>query len=198
MRQHVDGSPNREWDSADDFAAIVERYSAGLISFLFGMIGDREQAEDLAQDTLIKAFEALQHRRAGQEFSSGWLFRIARNTALDALRRRRLIAWLPFAPEHERLLPARDDFAGQLADRELIQSILSQLPARYREVLLLRAVVDLSNTEIATALGMSPGSVNTLLFRARERFRQVHDQVTAADLPGPGVVQMALERPGSE
>lgn len=196
--QHVDEASDLDWGIGDDFALIVERYSAALVSFLFGMVGDREQAEDLAQDTLIKVFEALERRRAGQAFSSGWLFRIARNTALDALRRKRIIAWLPFAPEHERALPVRGDFAGQLADRELIQSILSHLPARYREVLLLRAVVGLSNTEIATALGMSPGSVNTLLFRARERFRVDYDQVTASEIPGHPAVRIALERPGSE
>ncbi len=94
--------------------------------------------------------------------------------------------------------PVRHDFAGQLADRELIQSVLRLLPARYREVLLLRTVAGLSNKEIATALGMSAGSVNTLLFRARERFRQVYDQVTAADRVGHPAAHVALEGPGSE
>ncbi|MGH2411679.1 MAG: RNA polymerase sigma factor, partial [Chloroflexota bacterium] len=68
------------------FTGVVDRYQAPLISFLFGMVGSREQAEDLAQDTLIKAYAAMERRRAGQQFTAGWLFRIARNTAIDALR----------------------------------------------------------------------------------------------------------------
>lgn len=173
----------------DSFAEVVEHYQAPLISFLYGMVGNREQAEDLAQDTLIKAFEAMERRRrrqadSRQEFSAGWLFRIARNTAIDALRRKRLIAWLPFAAEHEAVLPSRGDFVGKLADRELVQQVLSRLPTRYRTCLLLRAVVGMSNGEIAETLGISVRNVNTSLFRARERFRQVYNQLEGATTPG--------------
>jgi RNA polymerase sigma-70 factor (ECF subfamily) len=165
---------------SDHFPTVVERYQAPLISFLFGMVGDREQAEDLAQEALIKAYEGMQRRRMGQVFTSGWLFRIARNTAIDALRRRRLISWLPFGAEHEAALPARTDFAGQLADRELVQQILARMPARYRECLTLRSVADMSNVEIAVAMGISVRNVNTTLFRARERFRELFHQLEDA------------------
>ena len=154
------------------FEAVVERYQAPLISFLYGMVGVREQAEDLAQDTLIKAYTALEKRRPGQEFSAGWLFRIARNTALDALRRKRRIHWLPFGIEHEAALPVRGDFAGRLAERELVQQVLARLPERYRTCLLLRTVAGRSNGEVAEALGISARNVNMILFRARERFRR--------------------------
>jgi RNA polymerase sigma-70 factor (ECF subfamily) len=180
----------------DSFTGVVERYQAPLIQFLFGMVGNREQAEDLAQDTLIKAYEAMERRRNGQEFSAGWLFRIARNTAIDALRRRRLIRWLPFGGEHEEgavcpALPAPrsgEDFAGALADREIVQQVLRRLPERYRECLLLRTVVGMSNAEIGEALGMSVRNVNTTLFRARERFRQVYAQIES---PSPATAPEA-------
>ncbi len=188
--EHLAGQAQAGWAVAgqaaateplsSSFSSVVDRYQVPLISFLYGMVGDREHAEDLAQDTLIKAYEAMERRRAGQEFSSGWLFRIARNTALDALRRKRLIAWLPFGVEHEPVLPARGDFAGQLAEQELVRQVLATLPARYRECLLLRSVVGLSNGEIAAALGISARTVNTLLFRARERFRAVYRQLDPA------------------
>jgi RNA polymerase sigma-70 factor (ECF subfamily) len=119
----------------------------------------------------------MQRRRAGQQFTSGWLFRIARNTAIDALRRRRIISWLPFGPEHEGSQSIRTDFAGQLADRELVQQILARLPARYRECLMLRSVAGMSNGEIAVAMGISVRNANTTLFRARERFREVYEQL---------------------
>jgi len=170
----------------DSFAGVVTRYQAPLISFLYGMVGDREQAEDLAQDTLIKVYEAMSRRRPDQQFSPGWLFRIARNTAVDAMRRKRLIAWLPFGPEHEPAMSGRSDFAGQLADHELIHQVLAQLPSRYRQCLLLRSITGLSNTEIAEALGISVRNANTTLFRARERFRTIFTQLQES-LPSPGL-----------
>jgi RNA polymerase sigma-70 factor (ECF subfamily) len=159
---------------AASFSGVVDRYQAPLVSFLYGMVGNREQAEDLSQDTLIKAYEAMERRHDGQQFTAGWLFRIARNTAIDAMRRKRLISWLPFGVEHEQLLPTRGDFAGQLAERELVRQALSQMPPRYRECLLLRTVVGMSNIDIAQALGLSARNTNTLLFRARERFREIY------------------------
>ncbi|MDB5058033.1 MAG: polymerase sigma factor [Chloroflexi bacterium] len=176
---------------SDHFTVVVERYQTPLISFLYGMVGDREHAEDLAQETLIKAYEAMQRRRANQVFTSGWLFRIARNAAIDALRRRRLISWLPFGPEHESSLPVRGDFAGQLAERELVHQVLAQLPARYRECLMLRSVVGMSNGEIAVAMGISIRNVNTTLFRARERFKVILQQME-------GVTGPRLEDPRTE
>ena len=165
---------------ADSFTDVVERYQTPLVQFLYGMVGNLEQAEDLAQDTLLKAYEAMERRRPGQQFSAGWLYRIARNTALDTLRRKRLIAWLPIDLV-ETLLPARGDFAGRVAERELVQQVLACLPARYRACLLLRTVAGLSNGEIAESMGISTRNVNTLLFRARERFRLVYAQLAGAD-----------------
>ncbi|MGH2347603.1 MAG: RNA polymerase sigma factor, partial [Chloroflexota bacterium] len=141
------------------------------------------------QDTLIKAYEAMERRRDDQQFTAGWLFRIARNTAIDAMRRKRLISWLPFGVEHEHLLPTRGDFAGQLAEKELIQQVLARMPPRYRECLLLRSVAGMSNVDIAHALGLSARNVNTLLFRARERFREIYtrmEEQNPADTIGMG------------
>jgi RNA polymerase sigma-70 factor (ECF subfamily) len=159
------------------FTGIVDRWQSPLISFLYGMVGSREQAEDLAQDTLIKAYEAMERRRDGQQFTVGWLFRIARNTAIDAMRRKRLISWLPFGVEHEQVMPTRGDFASQLAEREMVHQVLARMPPRYRECLLLRTVAGMSNVDIAHALGLSARNVNTILFRARERFREIYSAI---------------------
>jgi RNA polymerase sigma-70 factor, ECF subfamily len=174
------------------FTGIVDRWQGPLISFLYGMVGSREHAEDLAQDTLIKAYEAMERRRDGQQFSVGWLFRIARNTAIDAMRRKRLISWLPFGVEHEQVMPTRGDFAGQLAEREMVQQVLTRMPPRYRECLLLRTVAGMSNVDIAHALGLSARNVNTILFRARERFREIYADIDRLDAANPKEAEAAI------
>ena len=168
----------------EGFPALVDRYQAPLISFLHGMVGSHELAEDLAQDTFLKVYESIQHRRPGQQFTAGWLFRIARNTAIDQLRRKRLISWLPWGQDAMDLIPARGDIAGQIAERDLVRQVLAQLPSRYRTCLLLRAVAGLSNPEIAEALNISVRNANTTLCRARERFRRLYEQLDEQEQAG--------------
>ena len=81
-----------------DFEALFTRFQTPIINFVFRLVGNREQAYDLSQDVFVKAYKAL---AGGTKIHSGalsaWLYRIAANTATDALRRKRLIAWLPLS-----------------------------------------------------------------------------------------------------
>lgn len=81
-----------------DFEDIFTRFQTPLTNFVFRLVGNREQAYDLTQDVFVKAYKAL---AAGTTIQAGalssWLYRIASNTATDALRRRRLISWLPLS-----------------------------------------------------------------------------------------------------
>lgn len=81
-----------------DFEAIFLRYQTPITNFIFHLIGNREQAYDLAQDVFVKAYNALLNGTVVQPGAlSAWLYRIARNTTTDSLRRRRLISWLPLS-----------------------------------------------------------------------------------------------------
>ncbi len=97
----VGAAPQEQVDVAN-FEAIFLRFQTPLTSFIYHLIGNREQAYDLTQDVFVKAYKAL---LAGTIVQSGalsaWLYRIAANTTTDALRRRRLIAWLPLSLFHE-------------------------------------------------------------------------------------------------
>jgi RNA polymerase sigma-70 factor (ECF subfamily) len=81
-----------------DFEEIFTRFQTPLCNFIFRLVGNREQAYDLTQDVFVKTYRALAGGTTIQAGAlSSWLYRIASNTATDALRRRRLIAWLPLS-----------------------------------------------------------------------------------------------------
>jgi RNA polymerase sigma-70 factor (ECF subfamily) len=82
----------------DDFEDIFIRFQTPISNFIYRLVGNREQAFDLAQDVFVKAYRALSGGATIQGGAlSSWLYRIASNTATDALRRRRLISWLPLS-----------------------------------------------------------------------------------------------------
>src|SRR2546421_4843504 len=85
-----------------DFETIFLRFQGPITNFIYHMIGNREQACDLAQDVFVKAYKALLGGTVVQPGAlSAWLYRIAANTTTDTLRRRRLISWLPLSLFHE-------------------------------------------------------------------------------------------------
>jgi len=88
-------------ESTWSFDQIYDEYKTPIYNYVYHLVGDREQADDLTQDTFLKAFRALPKMDANLKLSA-WLYRIATNTAYDALRRRKLIAWLPWQDlDHE-------------------------------------------------------------------------------------------------
>jgi RNA polymerase sigma-70 factor (ECF subfamily) len=161
-------------------ATIIEPYSVEclyrehrrpLLAYLARVVGDREAAEDLCQETFLKALRSwARHDPAANPVA--WLYRIATNTAYDYLRRRRRAAVAPLV-EVDTLAGGHASGLG-LGEGEGVRHALAQLPARYRVPLLLHTCAGHSLTEIADALGCSHAAVKMRLLRARERFRQVY------------------------
>jgi RNA polymerase sigma factor (sigma-70 family) len=155
------------------FDDMFARYHGAIYGYILGMVGSPEQAQDLAQDTFVKAYKALPGTR--DLALPAWLYRIATNTALDALRHRRRLTWLPFAPGDDDRIPAPElDLPTRLAEHEAVRHALARLTPPQRACLLLRARDGLSIDEIAHALGMSKGNVKITLYRAKERFRAAY------------------------
>jgi RNA polymerase sigma-70 factor, ECF subfamily len=162
------------------FDRFVELYQPRIFSFSYGMCGHREDAEDVAQETLMQAFRKFDTLRAPEALNT-WLFRIARNACLLKHRRSK------FAPEHElsleEFMPRKDGDAGppeipdwsRLPEEELLNAeigeqlrrAIASLPPKYRMVLLLRDVQQLSTAEVAEIVEVSEDAVKTQLHRAR-------------------------------
>lgn len=161
------------------FEAIFQRYERQIYSFTFRMMGDADDAYDLTQDCFIKAYRNLE-KTNGDLNVSAWLHRIASNTCLDVLRRRKRIRWLPWDTEkHEGMLPSHavDDPERTVVSTETrqdVQIILNRMTPRNRLALLLREFEGLSTEEIGEVMGLSRSAVKSVLFRAREEFRKLY------------------------
>jgi RNA polymerase sigma-70 factor (ECF subfamily) len=149
------------------FARLVERYWDGLYRWLYHLTRDRHTAEDLVQETLLKAFRGLRGFAAGSNFKA-WLFRIAHNSFANYRRanaRPRLA--LP-----KDVAERGDGPAEQAVSREALQLLakaVEKLPADFRAAFLLRADENMSFREIAGTLGLTEETARWRVFKARQR-----------------------------
>ncbi|HHY36304.1 MAG TPA: sigma-70 family RNA polymerase sigma factor [Firmicutes bacterium] len=164
------------------FAELVERYEKKVYNLAYRMLGDGEEARDLAQEAFLKAYYALPDFRGESTFST-WLYRITTNLCLDVLRRRKNnIAFSldePLQTEKgalARQLPAEGEGPEGIVERQelrqLIQRLIDTLPPEQRLVLVMREFQDLTYEEIAAALQCSLGTVKSRLSRARRALKE--------------------------
>ena len=169
------------------FRALVERHQRGVLSIVSRILLNREDAEDVAQEAFVKAFTRLDTYDPAYKFSN-WLFKIAHNAALDALRRRAAnpaaAAVEPGAgPEDDPLArlpdtatPAPDELAARAEFRADVARALARLRPEYRAVVTLRHVEGRAYEDIAEILDLPLGTVKTFLFRARRELAQLLEQ----------------------
>ena len=165
------GSARRAVGATAQFEALYRSCASDLYAYVASMLRDAAAAEDVT----ALAFERAYRRRALFDLrrgsARGWLFAIARNAALDELRRRARSRALLDEPADESTPAEVDDALGER--RLLVRAGLAQLDAREREVILLKFVGRLSNGELARVLGCSESSAGTRLHRAIKRLREV-------------------------
>jgi RNA polymerase sigma-70 factor (ECF subfamily) len=163
----------------DAYGKIVNRYRGRLYNFVFRFVGERETAEDIVQETFLRAFRKRKEYRAIANFST-WLFTIAGNLAKSELRRRK--RWRLFSvhkdDENDTGIDLPDESfrpdtvtESSIADVQIQQAILS-LPENYRQVVLLRDVEGLSYQEIAEISKCPVGTVKSRVNRARLKLQQ--------------------------
>ena len=150
------------------FAPLYDRYHDAIFGYCLRRLGEREAAGDASSLTFTRAMTAL-HRFRGGSFRA-WLFAIAHNVVIDALRRRRFHDDLDAASPIPDRRPTPEDHAVASDQRRQLAAALARLTADQRNVVELR-VAGLTGPEVATALGLSLSSVRSLQFRAYARLR---------------------------
>lgn len=152
------------------FTELVAQYQDRLCNFLHRYTGNRHDAEDLTQDTFVKAFRHL-HRYDHRYSFAAWLFTIARRTAYNHHRDRRPTEELVFDVPSQGMAP--DAIAERAEKVDSVWDDVRQLKSPYQEVLLLKYVDELSIAEIARILGRTQTGIKILLFRARGQLRDL-------------------------
>jgi RNA polymerase sigma-70 factor (ECF subfamily) len=148
------------------FKELLSRHRRSALTLAFQMLGDAEDAEDVAQEAFVRVFQAIPQFRRQASFST-WLYRIVTNLCLGRRRRRRPVMELETMAE-----PASEENpARQVTEGLLARQVLDELPAPLRAALVLREQEGLSYAEIATALGVPVGTVRSRLSKARMAFR---------------------------
>lgn len=163
------------------FGEIVELYKDKVFQLCFRMLGNRHEAEDLAQEAFVRAFVNIHSFKINMKFST-WLYRIATNLCIDRLRKKKpdyhldaevagteglnmysQIASDTLKPEEE---------VASLELQESIQAEITKLPEKYRSVIVLKYIEELSLKEISDILDLPVGTVKTRIHRGREALRK--------------------------
>jgi RNA polymerase sigma-70 factor (ECF subfamily) len=180
----ADGPPPADADlvaaalrgNQDAYRQLVDRYSHAVFNLIVRMVRDAGVAEELAQDSFVKAFGALKSFDPAYKFSS-WMLRIAHNTAIDSLRRLKLPTVsididTPGIGPGDLLADERErspfDHAAGANLAEDLEWALAQLRPEYRRMVVLRYQEDLSYDEIADVVDLPLGTVKSYLHRARQ------------------------------
>jgi RNA polymerase sigma-70 factor (ECF subfamily) len=175
--------------SSPAFERLMDRYEERVFRLLSRYSRDHAEVEDLAQEVFVKVFRKL-HTFQQDASLYTWIYRIAVNTANDhfsrhSRRQLRLVG-------DEEILENRSDHDVEgtvtpLLDaerREVTRQIVNSLPEKYRTILVLREFEDLSYTDMAEVLGISIGTVESRLFRARQRFKEALERRFPELVPG--------------
>ena len=165
----------------ESFSELVGRYQGRLVNYLFRLLRDVDEAHDLAQEVFLKIYQALDRYDPQYKFST-WLFRVARNAAIDRIRKRR-IKFVSMDRRRDDEGPEgtwepKSDAAGPYENRRnvergaAIQQAIDALPWEYRQLIVLRHYGELTYDEIATSQKMPLGTVKNKLFRARQMLKE--------------------------
>ena len=168
-------------DTAGAFVqALFARHHGEIYAYLVRMLRDPELAADLTQDAFIKAYRAYDTLEKGEN-ARAWLYQIAHRVALDDLRRRRIVRFLPFTGESKGSSPSAEHLAMDVRLSGPLQRAMARIPERQRAALLLAEVHDLTGLELAAALGISHVAARALLTRARQSLREALADERAAE-----------------
>ncbi|MCB9638649.1 MAG: sigma-70 family RNA polymerase sigma factor [Myxococcales bacterium] len=158
-----------------EFRALFVRYHDGLYRMLYQMVGARQEAEDLLQETFVRLHD--HQEEVEPEKAKAWLYQVATRLGLNAMRdTKRRNRWHQEATQQAESVGATIT-KGDPATTMAVRDALNQLPERQTELLLMYAA-GLNHEELADALGVQKSSLSQLLFRSKKAFEQIYTETS--------------------
>lgn len=169
------------------FTALFDQYHGPITGYLARLTGNRDAADDLTQETFLKAYRGLGRTGADLSFRP-WLYRIATNTARSWQRRQRIVRWLPFGDDAGTPEPRDErDLATALGEHEAVVAALRSISPAQASILLLRHDQGLTVEEAAVVMKVSTNTAKVRLHRARKAFASAYAALdSGAALLPPG------------
>lgn len=153
---------------------LFERFHRNILVYLYGLVHEAQWAQDLTQETFLRVLRA---RSSLPEVTNprAWLYRVATNVALNALKRRRRLTWLPLQASDREPAPG-SGLAERVGERSALEDALASLPPGYRAALLLHKRDGLSTSEVAAVLGLTEAAARKRIYRAIEMLRRAYSK----------------------
>jgi RNA polymerase sigma-70 factor, ECF subfamily len=167
----VEPAPLVAGTHSEGFAELYERTFPRVYAYVASLLRDRAAAEDVTSQAFERAYRKRRSYRPARGSMDAWLFGIARNAALDELRKRKRRAVLEADPE-DTISPTAEDQAELAMRRETVRAALASLDGQERDLIALKFAGGLSNAEIARVLGMSESNAGTRLHRTITKLRE--------------------------
>ncbi|HLW00409.1 MAG TPA: sigma-70 family RNA polymerase sigma factor [Ktedonobacterales bacterium] len=187
----------------DAFAVLVRNHQRRAFILAFRMLNDYEEASEAVQEAFLAAWQGLHTFRGEARFST-WLYRIVYHCCLRVLEQRRRdsrdLDAATAQAEHRAVLEAGQEVQSLVADRErqkTIQQAIQELPGKYRAVLILRHLQELTYEEIAQALSLPVGTIKTHLFRARNLLKERLQSLERDEHVPPASAQVTTSQPST-
>jgi RNA polymerase sigma-70 factor (ECF subfamily) len=183
------------------YKTLVERYQRKVFSIAFGMLKDREEARDVAQEAFVKVYRYLDHFKGDASFYT-WLYRITVNICIDVLRRRGPLKGEQVEFDEQIQMDVSEANLGALGTRlgtnpqksmlrkelaEKIEAALAEVPEKHRAILLLREIEGMSYEDLSRTLDIPKGTVMSRLFHARLKVQKVLNEYLELDESKSGV-----------
>jgi RNA polymerase sigma-70 factor (ECF subfamily) len=183
------------------FKLLVERYQRKVYSVALGMVKDREEALDVAQEAFAKVYKYLDHFKGDSSFYT-WLYRITANICIDFLRKRGAAGGEHVELDETALIDSAEANIGALGTRlgtnpqksllrkelaEKIEEALQEVPAKHRAIILLREIEGMSYEDLSRTLEIPKGTVMSRLFHARGKIQKILSKYLELDESKSGI-----------
>ena len=152
---------------------LAHRLTPKLLGHAYRILGDQAEAEDVAQEAMLRLWKIAPKWEAGRAQVSTWLYRVVANLCTDRLRKRRVSIDVDDAPEIADESPGAEEVMGQKSRMAALKSALDELPERQRQAVILRHIEGLNNPEIAQIMDLSVEAVESLTARGKRALKTV-------------------------